>query len=570
MNLKPSLHSFRRPLAAVVLLCSVLTLHCGGPEPSVPAVETASLSLLPSNPQIAMGTAQQFSLRALAADGRAEELTSQAQWMLEDESGRATPVAAADGFLQIARPGRYTVIAQIADRRLTTPISVTAATPSSVSLSPRTPSVAKGSTLTFTATATFSDGSTQDVTKLATWSVKDVTGIGVATIDTTGVMQARAVGSARITARYETRSSYTTAQITPAKLTSVAVSPATPTIAAGTNVRFSAMGTYSDGSTADVSSQVTWSIRDVMGTGVASIDGTGTANGLRQGQAMISAELDALTGNTLMTVGPGVPVRLAFSTAPVQTPKGTTARFVVTADLSDGGTQDVSGLVTWTSTDVSGTSVASVAAGGVVTGNNVGKATITASLRGLSVSASFEVTPAVLTSIQLSSTTLTLFQAQSTTLSAFGVYSDGTRKDISATVDWEGADLIGVGVLSVAAGGKIVARNIGQARITASQGGLKASATVEVKASSVTSLTVSPSSAFYLFSPLQLTATASLMGGGTADVTNLATWTLDVTDGTPADWKVSKGLVTANSTGVATVTATYMGASSFSLVFRVF
>lgn len=569
MNLKPSLHSLRRPLAALALLCSVLTLHCGGPEPFTPEVETASLSLSPSNPQIAMGTGQQFSLRALATDGRAHELTSQAQWTLEDESGRSMQVAA-DGFLQIARPGRYTVVAKLADRKLTTPISVTAATPSSVSLSPRTPSVAKGSTLSFTATATFSDGSTQDVTKLATWSVKDVTGVGVATIDTTGVMQARAVGSARITARFETRSSYTTAQITPAKLTSVTVSPVAPTIAAGTNLRFSAQGTYSDGSTADVSSQVTWSIRDVMGTGVASIDGTGTANGLRQGQAMISAELDALVGNTVMTVGPGVPVRIYFSTAPGQTPKGTTARFVATADLSDGGTQDVSGLVTWIATDVSGTSVASVSASGAVTGNNLGKATITASLRGLSVSSSFEVTPAVLTSIQLSSATLTLYQLQTTTLSAFGVYSDGTRKDLSATVDWESADLIGVGVLSVAAGGKIAARNVGQARVTASQGGLSASATVEVKASTVTGLSVSPATSFYFLSPVQLAATASLMGGGTADVTAAATWTVDVTDGTPADWKVTKGLVTANSPGVATVTATYMGVSNFAVIIRLF
>lgn len=566
MHVSP--HSLRRPLAALAILCTLATLHCGGEQPIAPAPDATSLSLSPSNPQIAMGTAQQFSLRALAADGRMQELTDQAEWTLQDESGRSTPLAP-DGLLPIERPGRYTVTARIADRKLSTPISVTAATLSSVALSPRTPSVAKGSTLTFTATATFSDGSTQDVTKLATWSVKDVTGVGVATIDTTGVMQARAVGSARITARFQTRSSYTTAEITPAKLTRIVVSPPTPTIAAGTNVRFSALGTYSDGTSTDVSSQVTWSISDVMGSGVASIDGTGTANGLHQGQALISAELDALVGTTLLTVGPGVPVRLSFSAAPAQTPKGTTARFAVMADLSDGGTQDVSALATWTSTDVMGTAVASVSASGVVTGNNVGKATITAALRGLSVSSSFEVTPAVLTAIQLSSTSLTLFQAQSTTLSAIGVYSDGTRKDLSATADWAGVDVMGTGVLSSVAGGRIVAKNVGQARVTATQAGFSASATVEVKASSVTSLSVSPNPAIYFLGPVQLTATATLMGGGTLDVTNLATWTLDVI-GTPADWKVSKGLVTAASSGNATVTATYMGHTSSSIVMRLF
>jgi hypothetical protein len=429
--------------------------------------------------------------------------------------------------------------------------------------------VAKGATLAFKCTATFSDGSTQDVTALSTWSVKDVTGAGVATIDTTGLLRAQTVGSARITARFQTRSSYTTAEVTPAKLSQLTVSPIAPTISAGTNIRFSAAGTYSDGTTADVSSEVTWSISDVTGTGVASIDGTGTANGLKQGVAQISAELDTLAGETLLTVGPGIPVRLSFLMPPAKTPKGTTTQFVAIADLSDGGTQDVSNLVTWTATDVMGTSVASISATGVVTGNNIGKATISASLRGLSISAGFEVTSAVLTSIEVAPGTLSLYVAQGATLVANGNYSDRTLQDISATATWTSTDVMGTGVLSTAAGGKIVAKSAGMASVIATQAGFSASASVEVKPLTITGLAVTPLLNFPISSlPITLTASGTLPTGSIADVSSLATWSLVVTDGTPSDWKINKGVVTAGSVGRATVTATFMGYSATAFVLR--
>jgi hypothetical protein len=41
-------------------------------------------------------------------------------------------------------------------------------------------------------------------------------------------------------------------------LTSIAVTPANPTIANGANQQFTATGTYSDGSTADITATVTW------------------------------------------------------------------------------------------------------------------------------------------------------------------------------------------------------------------------------------------------------------------------------------------------------------------------
>ena len=62
-------------------------------------------------------------------------------------------------------------------------------------------------------------------------------------------------------------------------LTKIEISPSSPSIRVGETLQFTATGTYSDGSTADITSQVFW---DAMGTRVT-ISSTGLATGVRGG-----------------------------------------------------------------------------------------------------------------------------------------------------------------------------------------------------------------------------------------------------------------------------------------------
>ena len=63
-----------------------------------------------------------------------------------------------------------------------------------------------------------------------------------------------------------------TLMVTPASLQSIVVTPSSPSIAKGTTVQFTATGTYSDSTTQNLTSQVTW----VSGTpSVASISSPG-------------------------------------------------------------------------------------------------------------------------------------------------------------------------------------------------------------------------------------------------------------------------------------------------------
>ena len=64
-------------------------------------------------------------------------------------------------------------------------------------MTPANPSVAKGQTQQFTATGTYSDNSTENLTSQVTWASATTS---VATITTTGLASAVARGSSSITA----------------------------------------------------------------------------------------------------------------------------------------------------------------------------------------------------------------------------------------------------------------------------------------------------------------------------------------------------------------------------------
>jgi len=85
----------------------------------------------------------------------------------------------------------------------------------------------------------------------------------------------------------------------PPALESIAVTPKTASIAEGSTQQFTATGTYSDGSTADLTTKVAWTSNDVT---VATIDASGVATGVVAGEATIMATLDSLTDSATLTV----------------------------------------------------------------------------------------------------------------------------------------------------------------------------------------------------------------------------------------------------------------------------
>jgi hypothetical protein len=99
------------------------------------------------------------------------------------------------------------------------------------------------------------------------------------------------------------------APTTTSPLASIAVTPnnsSSPTVNVGSSLQFTAIGTYQDSSTQDISTQVTWSSTNPT---AATILGSGLATGQGVGSTMISAALGGIPSNivTLMVQPAVVP-----------------------------------------------------------------------------------------------------------------------------------------------------------------------------------------------------------------------------------------------------------------------
>lgn len=479
-------------VGALLLLAATL-LRCGSvdaPGPMVPA-DAPPLMLSPSNQQIAQGTAQRYVLRRVQPSGQVVDLTAKGVWRVAAADGRVLQQSAGEaGLVALAEPGQYRVSASYEGRTVETAIFVTAATLKSLAVSPTAPKVAKGLTQQFTATATFSDGTTQDVTALSSWSIKDTTGTGVAGINSRGLATAKSIGKARITARYLTTSATATLEVTAAALRTLTLSPLNPAAAKGTTQRFTATGTFSDGTVQDVTSSADWAVMDLTGSGVASIDGTGTALAESVGQARVSAEYLGQVVQTTLTVTPAAVVALAISPLAPALAKGTTQQFIATAHLTDDSNQDVSASAAWTAVDVMGSGVAAVDATGLAKGNAVGSANITCVYQGFSATTTLLVKPAALVAVSITPAAATLAKGLSQAFKLVASYTDGTTQDATTSAVWSAADVVGSDVTSVSAAGVALAKNIGQARLKAEHLGKTASATLTVTAAALTSLTV--------------------------------------------------------------------------------
>jgi plastocyanin len=148
-------------------------------------------------------------------------------------------------------------------------------------------------------------------------------------------------------------------------LVSIRVSPSNSTLQLSKSQQFMAIGTFGDGSSRDISSDVDW--KSSSGK-VAPVSSSGIATGNATGTTTITASQGSISGSTNLTVsinGTGLTVSPSSQTISV----GQTVQFTVTLNGSS-----VSG-VSWSS---SRTTIATIDQDGIATGLAVGTTTITA------------------------------------------------------------------------------------------------------------------------------------------------------------------------------------------------
>jgi hypothetical protein len=153
-----------------------------------------------------------------------------------------------------------------------------------------------GLTQQFTATATYSDSSTANVTTAATWATASPS---VATITSGGLATGVAAGTTNLTASIGGISATAVLTVTAKAVTSIAVTPGAASFTIGATEQFTATATYSDGSTGNVTTTAAWAAAN---TAVATIDSSGLATGVAAGSTSVTATLSGVSGTASVSV----------------------------------------------------------------------------------------------------------------------------------------------------------------------------------------------------------------------------------------------------------------------------
>jgi uncharacterized protein YjdB len=279
------------------------------------------------------------------------------------------------GFATGVATGSTTIQASLGSTTGTAPLTVSSASPVSITLTPASAGAAVGSIVIFRATGTFSDGTQQPLSRVTEWTITPSNG-SIATVDNLGVVTAVAAGSAMVKAQFGAVSQ--TAVITVQSVTSVAITPNPATIAQGTRQQFKAIATLADGTTQDVSLSVKWTstspnIATINNQPADSVYPAGLATGLAPGTTTITAEVDGQFATAQLTVTSATMTSLAITpTAPADVALGRTQQYRATGRFSDLTIQDLTNQVTWSSSEpgvavVDGFGAASITGHGTAT-----------------------------------------------------------------------------------------------------------------------------------------------------------------------------------------------------------
>jgi uncharacterized protein YjdB len=508
------------------------------------SVTLTAIAVSPASPSIPINTTQQLTATGSYSDGSSRDLTSLVTW---SSSTIANATVDAAGLVSGVAAGAATITATLGSVSKSTSVTVTAPTIASISVTPDDLTLAIGINQQFTASANYSDGSVQDLVGGVTWTSSTTS---VATVDNNGLAAILAAGATTITATVGSFTDSTTITVVPAHLTSLTISPATVSIAAGTQQQFTATGNFDDGST-QVLTSLQWSS---SATSILTIDANGLSLGVAPGTSTVTATSGSIAATASVTVTSATLVSLQIAPSNSSMPAGAVKQFSAIGTFSDTSTQDLTQSVLWTT---SNPAVATINNVGTVNSLITGSTTITAASGAVSRSTTLTISTVKLVSITISPANSRVEKHTSLLFTATGVYSDGSTSPLP-NVSWHSskpqfANMRSTGILH--------AKKAGTLTLSATSSGVTGSTTVTIGTGTLVSVAITPAnSSVAAGSTQQLTATGTFSDGTTQDVTINSHWSSTVpTVATIANAPVQAGLATTFATGTTTIGVNHSG-----------
>jgi trimeric autotransporter adhesin len=365
-------------------------------------------------------------------------------------------------------------------------------------------------------------------------------------------------------------------------IASVTVSPTAMSVSVAGTTQFTATAKDSSGNPVN-GANFTWLSSD---TTIATINNTGLATGIKAGTTNITAAANSITSSPAsLTITQPYLTAIQVNPGTASVAAGRTQQFTAQGTFNNGVTNDVSSLVTWSSSTAS---VSTISSAGLAQSYSQGTSAITATFTSTAAGTVTGTTTFTVTSPALVSVIVTDANAVTPGTSslrnasiakgtghqylAYGIYSDGGVRNITNTATWASSS---TATATIASTGRATSLAAGNTTITATDPSttLSGSFSLFVTAATIASIVVYPlgqtnaSTVGQTIAPhtaLALSALGVFSDATRQDITADATWTSTTTTAATVSNATPKGVavgVAAGSTQIQATFGTIIGAA---------
>lgn len=534
-----------RPVLPLMLLLAA----CPS-DPVDPPGQLTGLEVEPASLQLPAGQSVDLRAWALLDDGTREDRTDEVEWLVSSEQF-ATLDPDEPGRVHGILPGSTAVSAALDVYAAASVIEVVEADVVDVLVTPLSVELPVGLQRAMTATGVLSDGGALDLTELVVWS-SSVPDVAEFDAERPGVLLARAPGLSTVSATYEDRTGAAEVEVDDRELLELSFDRPAFDVAEGLQVTLGVSGHWSDGAVEDVTAQAAWSSSNPE---VATVQG-GTVTGVDAGTSLIEATLFGVDVEVLATVGAAVSVGLEVRPDTLDVVLGTQGALEAFALMSDGSEVDVTAEALWSSDAPDVASAGNdVGREGVITTVSEGGAIVSATHGDWEAASAVTVSAPELLLLTVDPPSGVLAVGESQAYTVEGVWSDGTREDLTGSADWSVSPL---GLAQVTPSGTVSALYPGPVTVTATVGALGGSATLTVEEAALVSIAVTPVGLRMPVGTEQaMVATGTWTDGTVSDVTADGFWGSSAPGfASITNLPGSEGLVNAVAPGPATMLIT--------------
>jgi hypothetical protein len=514
------------------------------------SAEIKTIAITPSPSNVAVLQSVQLHAIASYSDGSTADVTSTAAWV---SSTTAVAAIAAQGLLTCETAGNSQVSVTAGEVVANVPLTCSNAPTvlaTTIQITPTSPAATVQQSVQMHAIASYSDGSTADVTSTAAWASGTT---AVAVIVAQGLLTCEAAGNSQVsvTAGGVVADAPLTCSSAPAVIKTIAITPSPSNVNVQQSAQLHAIASYSDGSTADITSTAAW----VSGTtAVAVIAAQGLLTCEAAGSSQVSAGAGGVVGSSPLTCTSVPPVIKAIAITPPLSNVNVqqSAQLHAIASYSDGSTADITSTASWAS---SATAVASIQTHGLLTCEAAGSSQVSAGAGGVVGSSPLTCTsvPPVIKAIAITPPLSNVNVQQSTQLHAIASYADGSTADITSTASWASS---ATAIASIQAQGLLTCEAAGSSQVSAGAGGVVGNSPLTCTGPKIADVRLGTTpSVIRSEAPFQYQLLADYANGTTTDVTASASWATD--SGTAS--VSSNGLVDCNHPGATTISGTFSG-----------